>query len=147
MVAAWAQFPSACGILVPRPGVEAVSPALEGGFSTTGPPGKLPGLDCLQLEIIHTLKRHILGWRILLPSSINAGNFKTRCRATHFINEMQLHNCRSSQQEKTTVAISFNFPKQYLSWIFSNFDLLLILKNSMEENIFIQVKKRLVGLS
>ena len=32
--------PAACGILVPRPGIEPVSPALEGGFLTTGPPVK-----------------------------------------------------------------------------------------------------------
>ena len=33
--------PAACGIiLVPRPGIEPTSPALEGGFFTTGPPGK-----------------------------------------------------------------------------------------------------------
>ena len=33
----------ACGILVPQPGVEPTSPALEGRFLTTGPPGKSPG--------------------------------------------------------------------------------------------------------
>ena len=32
--------PVACGILVPRPGIEHMSPALEGRFFTTGPPGK-----------------------------------------------------------------------------------------------------------
>ena len=32
--------PVACGILVPRPGIEPTSPALEGRFFTTGPPGK-----------------------------------------------------------------------------------------------------------
>ena len=32
--------PAAHGILVPRPGIEPASPALEGGFLTTGPPGK-----------------------------------------------------------------------------------------------------------
>ena len=36
--------PAACGILVPRPGIrdriEPASPALEGGFFTTGPPGR-----------------------------------------------------------------------------------------------------------
>ena len=32
--------PQACRILVPRPGIEPESPALHGGFSTTGPPGK-----------------------------------------------------------------------------------------------------------
>ena len=34
--------PTACGILVPPPGIEPASPALEGGFLTTGPPGKSP---------------------------------------------------------------------------------------------------------
>ena len=28
------------GILVPQPGIELTSPALEGGFLTTGSPGK-----------------------------------------------------------------------------------------------------------
>ena len=32
--------PAACGILVPRTGIEPASPALEGRFFTTGPPGK-----------------------------------------------------------------------------------------------------------
>ena len=31
---------TACGILVPQPGIEPASPALEGGFFTTAPPGK-----------------------------------------------------------------------------------------------------------
>ena len=30
----------ACGILVPRPGIKPTSPALQGGFLTSGPPGK-----------------------------------------------------------------------------------------------------------
>ena len=30
----------ACGILVPGPGIKPMSPALQGGFLTTGPPGK-----------------------------------------------------------------------------------------------------------
>ena len=34
--------PAACGILVPRPGIKSVSPALTDGFLTTGPPGKPP---------------------------------------------------------------------------------------------------------
>jgi len=32
--------PAARGILVPRPGIEPMSPSLEGGFLTTGPPRK-----------------------------------------------------------------------------------------------------------
>ena len=34
--------PATCRILVPRPRIEPTSPALEGGFLTTGPPGKSP---------------------------------------------------------------------------------------------------------
>ena len=34
--------PRHVGILVPQPGIEPVSPALEGGFLTTGPPGRSP---------------------------------------------------------------------------------------------------------
>ena len=30
----------ACGILVHQPGIEPAAPALQGGFFTTGPPGK-----------------------------------------------------------------------------------------------------------
>ena len=32
--------PMVCGLLVPLPEIKPVSPALEGGFSTTGPPEK-----------------------------------------------------------------------------------------------------------
>ena len=32
--------PTACEILVPQPGIEPMSPALEGGFLITGLPGK-----------------------------------------------------------------------------------------------------------
>ena len=32
--------PEVCVVLVPGPGIEPMSPALEGGFLTTGPPGK-----------------------------------------------------------------------------------------------------------
>ena len=34
----------ACGILVPRPGIEPSSPALQGRFLTTGSPGKSPSV-------------------------------------------------------------------------------------------------------
>ena len=46
--AQWSQHvgccPAACGILVPQPGVEPASSALEGGFLTTGQQGKSLGL-------------------------------------------------------------------------------------------------------
>ena len=43
----------ACGILVPRPGIEPVSPVLQGRFLTTGPPGKslIIVLICISLII------------------------------------------------------------------------------------------------
>ena len=34
--------PMECGILVPQPGIRPASPALEGRFLTSGPPGKVP---------------------------------------------------------------------------------------------------------
>ena len=37
--------PAACGISVPQPAIELMSPALEGRFLTPGPPGK--SLPCL----------------------------------------------------------------------------------------------------
>ena len=40
VVAHWLSCPKACGILVPQPGMEPESSALEGGFVTTGPSGK-----------------------------------------------------------------------------------------------------------
>ena len=38
--ACWFSCPVACGILVPGPGIEPMSPGLAGGLLTTGPPGK-----------------------------------------------------------------------------------------------------------
>ena len=46
----------ACGILVPRPGINPSSPALEGRFLTTGPPGRSPNI----------LRYFILSKRILI---------------------------------------------------------------------------------
>ena len=43
--------PTASGILIPQRGIEPVSPALEGGLLTTGPPGKSHGpfINCQML--------------------------------------------------------------------------------------------------
>ena len=48
----------ACGILLPQTGTEHTSPALEGGFLTTGPPRKSPS-DIFILDFIF-LKQIIL---------------------------------------------------------------------------------------
>ena len=62
--------PVACGILVPRPGIEPVSPALEGRFSTTGPPGKsLKGVlvkDDFKILILGDRKNGNLEERLVL---------------------------------------------------------------------------------
>ena len=42
----------------PRPGLEPVSPALAGRFSTTVPPGKPPG-PILELQLSNSLKNHL----------------------------------------------------------------------------------------
>ena len=48
--------PRACGILGPWPGIKPTSPALEGIFLTTGPPGKLPLAIFIQKqEMIHRI--------------------------------------------------------------------------------------------
>ena len=39
VVARWLSCSAACGILVPQPGIEPASPALEGRFLTTGHQG------------------------------------------------------------------------------------------------------------
>ena len=36
----WLSCSTACGILVPQPGIKPVSPAMQGRLSTTGPPGR-----------------------------------------------------------------------------------------------------------
>ena len=45
--------PAACGILVPWPGFDCVSPALESGFLTTGPPGKSWGSFLIMLVVFY----------------------------------------------------------------------------------------------
>ena len=47
--------PMACEILVPRPEMESTSPALQGRFSTTGPPGKSLVLFFKQWDAIQVL--------------------------------------------------------------------------------------------
>ena len=52
---------AACGILVPPPGIEPESPALQGGFLTTGPPGSPLNQPCvvfLLLAISRVLLQH-----------------------------------------------------------------------------------------
>ena len=47
----WLSYPTACGIL-PRPGIEHVSPALGGGFLTTWATREVPRPAFLESEIL-----------------------------------------------------------------------------------------------
>ena len=51
----------ACEILVPRPEMESTSPALQGGFSTSGPRGKSLVLFFKQRDAIQVLLGGFLG--------------------------------------------------------------------------------------
>ena len=59
--------PVAWGILVPWPGAEPISPALEGGFLTTGPPGKsLKDLFIVKVCFpFHTINQQVFAEKIL----------------------------------------------------------------------------------
>ena len=61
LVVAWGlSYSLECGILVPWPGIQPVSPALQGGFLTPGPRGKSQGLDTFVLASILCLA--LWGW-------------------------------------------------------------------------------------
>ena len=56
--------PEACEILAPRPGIKPTSSALEGGFLTTGPPGKFP----MSSVLFPDLRPGLRVWRGLLTT-------------------------------------------------------------------------------
>ena len=66
--------PTACGSLVPRPGIKPLSPALEGGFATTGPPGKSLVWLLTRASSLDSLLPLTFSWFMLhhsLPSPVN----------------------------------------------------------------------------
>ena len=52
--------PVACGILVPQLRLEPLSPALQGRFLTTGPPGKSPKAKILYKILTSQMQQYIL---------------------------------------------------------------------------------------
>lgn len=52
-VTCWFSCPAADGASVPRPGIKLLFPALEGGFSITGPPGKsISSINCATVSLL-----------------------------------------------------------------------------------------------
>ena len=68
VVAGRLSCPNPCGILVPWSGAEPQSPALEGGFLATEPPGKFLSvfLECGQCEFPQACKLYHLFQNIVL---------------------------------------------------------------------------------
>ena len=66
MAASRLSCPEACGILVPRPGMEPKSPALEGGFLITGPPEKYH-INTFKLWKPHVTSGKIKFYRTRIP--------------------------------------------------------------------------------
>ena len=70
----WLVGPTACGILVPWPRIKPTSPALEDGFSITGPPGK--SLYCF------TIKAATIS-QVIVPNTLKTA-FTTYSIRRHF---------------------------------------------------------------
>ena len=90
VVACELSCPVACGFLVPWPGIEPTSPALEGGFLTTGPRGKsviisFDGRSCFSpiLGVCHSASHdayYVIGVYLTLHTNyLIAGN---KCPST-----------------------------------------------------------------
>ena len=64
--------PAACGISVPWPGIKLMSPALDGGFLTTGPPGESPDNSWVMQKIRYDhgwLKVECWLWTLMIKKS------------------------------------------------------------------------------
>ena len=60
----------ACGILVPRPGIEPVSPVLQSRFLTTGPPGKPHIFSYCFLTIFTVLVQLLSLFQLFVTSTV-----------------------------------------------------------------------------
>ena len=127
--------PMAYGILVPRPEIEPTSPALEGRFSTTRPPGKslLLNLDSAPVKVPLLLLHEPLVLQLLSPdpltlplshvkvlSVVNAAALHStalptlelfqglQCSVFLFVSE--LHKARSQ------LALPHHYPPAHCTW-------------------------------
>ena len=93
--------PEACGILVPRPGMEPASPALEGEVLTTGQPGKSQSTF---LNAVYCLYSHIL-FLLYIQTSVNCLSRYSLLFLS--LQDRELIKCLFSG---TIICIKFQFP-------------------------------------
>ena len=74
-----------CGVLVPWPGVEPTSPALQGRFLTTGPPGKSLSSIFLIFAVLVDEKSSIF--------YLKSGKFEYRSKLTALLVAYSAHFC------------------------------------------------------
>ena len=90
--------PEARGILVPQPGIEPISPALESRFLTTGPPGKFLNILFLRekvmmipvmLKVYSNLLHHPLPQKesASLPSLLRPKVVQEKCLICYYFNQ------------------------------------------------------------
>ena len=72
--------PAAWGILVPRPGTEPRSSALQDGFLTTGPPGKSLGWSLLRFLAIFLMGESLLFWHLPWPPQKSEPNLEGKTK-------------------------------------------------------------------
>ena len=58
------------GILVPQPGFELTSPALEGGFLTTGLPGKFHNGEFLWYVNFNSIRKNMIHYLFCGPRTV-----------------------------------------------------------------------------
>ena len=72
--------PVSCGILVPNPGIEPMSPALAGGFLTTEPPGKFSCFIVIKCHPkLHTCMHYYVLCLLYLESPLTLSGLVTSC--------------------------------------------------------------------
>ena len=112
-----------CGILVPKPGIKLMAPALQGRFLTTGPPGEslIYSVFTQQMRIIHNYLRSTTGcWGEKLRNK--------RLKASHSLYSSgrrfrKFKKCVTRQQLNIPQAYHAVTPQCLCTWCPCNFSL------------------------
>ena len=116
--------PAACGILVPQPGIELASPALQDQFLTNGPLGK----SLSSIVYIKTLKKIFKRKECSHYSKITAYNFWVPFQASPLASVMYKYRyrCRYKYTHTTYIWVNlhvvdsflYSFFKKYFIYLF-----------------------------